>query len=328
MIGICQARTAVITVLLSTTIAHGKPKNNNQQETSRRKKATYKKLSKFPYFNYEVEYINHDNIYKPVDTNDIYSSYMEADGFPSNNLKNANPLNKTQKVEGVYVGETNLAKNTDKFSHWRFVTYYKKKYYKNRIQGLDTIVENCHDYKWNIGGWNEDVLYSVQLSTKIGTSMTLGSPDAGAQLGLTAEIAQAITNGKTFSTHKAIQGTLGYTMEHVPTRVHENHVGTTYIQVFNERTQQSGFIINPTVRYKSPIIPINTTTMLISAFKRIVNGYKETLATYPKYFKLTNQNSKFYAEIENKKKCAGYENVQNNIDEDVLIEDEHSLSDE
>jgi len=119
------------------------------------------------------------------------------------------------------------------YSLFRNVTVYSVKLRREGISDLPSMHQSCFDGgKYPIGNWQLTRTLSVELRS----SLKCGD------LGLGAEVSASVSEGRTFSMQRALIVAEGIEADYVPLFRQEDWVGTTFIQTYEPRTGDLGFI--------------------------------------------------------------------------------------
>ena len=203
---------------------------------------------------------------------EFFAQKAKGPGFPRDMVVPAYDPIRHKKYEKVILGPTLKGGMLRNYDYWRYVTVYNV--YENadeRLPHWPIIQESCHDTGPGFASWSEEVSFSVELSS----SVKIGN------LGLGMNVAGSIRKGVRHQISRRARATWGYQVDHSPHFSSEDWEGVTYVQVYNSKTKEQGFL--------QP------------------SGIEKGMGTYPYYFRLTNQNHKIKIFREEVQKCTGPE---------------------
>lgn len=180
------------------------------------------------------------------------------------------PINK-KYYDKAFAGEVYRAGFFSSYTHWRYVTAYDVEEKEEPIAYLPYYEEECYDDSFRHASWGESRSLKVSLKSEVATKVGTES------FGLSSSISISVENGLVFSTSRNIKATLGLKARHYPYKKSETFVGKTWIQTYNSKTGQLGYLL--------PSIADNW------------------FDSYPYEFELNNQNVGFVVKREVIKYC-------------------------
>jgi hypothetical protein len=193
--------------------------------------------------------------------------------FPSSFVRAYDPINK-KWYEKSLVGKAYRAGLLQPFHYWRYVTVYNVTTAAERISYLPYFEEDCHDSSAFMAQWGESRSLKVTLKSEVTASVGYEG------IGLSSTVGMSIEQGVTFSTARRVKATDGLVARHYPYKQADTWTGKTYIQYYNKRTGEVGYLGQ-------------------SIADRWFGGY-------PYDFELNNQNIGFKVKRDIMKECPGY----------------------
>lgn len=220
------------------------------------------------------------------DFENIYVSEFELfeyqKSFPKKQVRAYDPINRVS-YEKVLVGPAQRATGFfNTYDYWRYVTVYNVSEESERISYLPYFYEDCHDNSFFMAQWDESRTIKVTFKSELGFS----------QLGLSASVGMSLEQGVTFSSSRRIRAVEGIQARHYPYKLSETYSGVTYIQTYNSKTKQYGYLQPSTL--------------------------DSWTNAYPYNFELDNQNVGFRVVREIEKECEGYDANKDPINESAL----------